>query len=79
MTLDTIERVKALVDEVKGTSGHVVSVWKYMNTMSEKYMFAVFTTACYCDVFESPAVLNPVLIFRSGKFIGEYKFMNKVR
>lgn len=79
MTLDTIQRVKELVDEVKATPGHVVSVWRYTNKMSGKVMFAVFTTACYCDVFESPAVLNPTLIYRSGKFIGEYKFMNKVR
>lgn len=78
MTVDTIIRVKALLDEVQGQGRRIVSVWKYVNRMNNKTMFAVFTESCYCDIFESPAVLRPRLIYRSGKFIGEYKFMNKV-
>ena len=78
MTVDTITRVKDLLDEIHAAGGRVVSIWKYVNTMNNKTMFAVFTEACYCDIFESPAVLRPKLIYRSGHFIGEYKFMNKV-
>lgn len=78
MTVDTIIRVKDLIDEIQGDGGHVVSAWQYVNRMNNKIMFAVFTDACYCDIFESPAVLRPKLIFRSGHYIGKYKFMNKV-
>lgn len=78
MTVDTIIRLKDLIDEVKGSRSYVVSAWVYVNRMNGKIMFAAFTTACYCDIFESPAVLRPRLIYRSGHFIGEYKFMNKV-
>ena len=78
MTVDTIQRLKDLIDEVAGTPGYIVSAWVYVNRNNNHTMFAAFTTACYCDIFESPAVLRPRLIFRSGHFIGEYKFMNKV-
>lgn len=78
MTVETIQRLKALVDEVAGTSGQIVSAWVYINRMNNKTMFAAFTASQFCDIFESPAVLRPRLIYRSGKFIGEYKFMNKV-
>ena len=78
MTVDTIERLKDLIVEVAGTSGYVVSAWEYTNAMNKKIMFAAFTTSCVCDIFQSPAVLRPILIFRSGHFVGKYKFMNKV-
>jgi len=78
MTVDTIIRLKDLIDECSVTCSPVVSAWQYVNRMNGKTMFAVFTTACYCDIFQSPAVLRPKLIYRSGHYIGEYKFMNKV-
>lgn len=78
MTVDTIIRVKDLIDEIQGDGGHVVSAWKFVNAMNNKINFAVFTDSCHCDIFESPAVLRPKLIYRSDRYIGEYKFMNKV-
>lgn len=78
MTVNTIIRVKDLIDEIEAEGGHIVSVWKYIHAMSDITLFAVFTEACNCDIFESPYVLRPKLIYRSGHFIGEYKFMNKV-
>lgn len=78
MTVDTIICLKDLIDECQGTDDIVVSAWVYVNRMNGKTMFAAFTQSCYCDICESPAVLRPRLIYRSGKFIGEYKFMNKV-
>jgi len=78
MTVDGIERLKALVDEVAGTPGRIVSAWEYTNAMNHRIMFAAFTESCKCDIFESPAVENPILIYRSDKFIGKYRFMNGV-
>ena len=78
MTVDTIILVKDLIDEIEAQGGYVVSVWKYVNSFNDKTMFALFTEERYCDIFVSPAVLRPRLIYRSGHFIGEYKFMNKV-
>ncbi len=78
MTVDTIIRLKDLIDECMSTGSPVVSAWKYVNAMNNKVMFAAFTTSCHCDIFESMYVLRPKLIYRSSHFIGEYKFMNKV-
>lgn len=78
MTVETILRLKALIDEAKDSSSPIVSAWVYINRMNNKTMFAAFGASQFCDIFESPAVLRPRLIYRSGKFIGEYKFMNKV-
>lgn len=76
MTVDTIERLKELVDEVAGTSTAIVSAWEYTNAYNTKVMYAAFTKACYCDIFESPAVLHPKLIYRSGRFIKDYDYLN---
>ena len=78
MTVDTIERLKELVDEVAGTPGCIVSAWEYTNAYNNRVMFAAFTMACNCDIFESPAVLRPKLIYRSGRFIGEYDYLNDI-
>jgi len=78
MTVYTIETLKELVEECRGRSDEIVSAWKYVNAYNEKTMFAAFTASCYCDIFESPAVLRPKLIYRSGKFIGEYMFLNDI-
>lgn len=76
MTIDTIERLKALVDEVQGTGQEIMCAWEYTNTNNNKIMFAAFARCSYCDIFESPAVLRPKLIYRSSKFIGEYEYLN---
>ena len=78
MTVDTIERLKALIDEVAGTSGEIVSAYEYTNVGNNRVMFAAFTPACYNDIYESPYVLNPICIYRAGFWIGKYLFMNKV-
>ena len=77
MTVDTIERLKALVDEVRGTSQEIVSAWEYTNAYNHKIMYAAFTLSCLCDIFESPAVFNPKLIYRSGKFMKWYEYLNR--
>ena len=77
MTVDTIERLKALVDEGHGTGLWIVSAWEYTNAFNNEVMFAAFTPVCLCDIFESPAVLRPKLIYRSGRFIGKYKYLNR--
>lgn len=78
MTVDSIEVAKALVDEVAGTTSPVVSVWEYVHRLNSNIMFAVFTTACYCDISVSPYVSKAKLIYFEGRWIGKYKFMEKV-
>jgi len=78
MTVDTIQHLKALVDEEQNTPHEIVTAWEYTNAYNKQVMFAAFTPACYCDIHESPAVLNPILIYRSGKWLGKYKFMEWV-
>jgi hypothetical protein len=76
MTVEKIENVIGMVEELRRTHNPVVSVWEYTHLYCNRVMFAVFTTACYCDIYESPYVLNPKLIFRSGKFMGSYVYLN---
>ena len=77
MTVDTIERAKAVVDEFNSTRNKVVTVWEYVHVISQETLYAVFTQACYCDIFESPYVFRPKLIYRSGHFIGDYAYLNE--
>ena len=79
MTVNTIQRLKKLIDECKGTPVYVVSAWTYIHEKTNKRLYVAFTTNCMCDIFESPAVVRPTLIYRSGKFIGGYKYMNKLK
>ena len=78
MTVYKIETLKELVNDYRGTGQEIVTAWEYTNAMNNETMFAAFTPSCYCDIHESPAVLNPILIYRSGKWLGKYKFMEWV-
>jgi len=78
MTVETIETLKELIAECAGTGIEVVSVYEYRNAMNGQLMFAAFTRACYNDIYNSPAVLNPICIYKRGFWIGKYLFMNKV-
>lgn len=76
MTVDTIERLKDLVDEVQGTSNQIVSAWEYVNVYSDNVCFCAFTVSCVCDVFDSPAVKQPILIYRRGRWLKQYDYLN---
>lgn len=78
MTIDTIERLKDMILECAGTGGEIVSAWEYTNIYNNQIMFAAFTCACYNDIHESPAVVNPICIYKRGFWIGKYLFMNRV-
>jgi len=77
MTIYKIEHVVEMVEESKGTSNPVQFVWEYTNANNNKPMFAVFTFTCYCDIYESPAVLNPVCIYENGRFAYKYAYLNE--
>ncbi len=77
MTVDTIYRLKALVDEVVGTGSEIVTAWEYINVYNHKTMFAAFIPSCFCDIFESPAVSYPICIYQNGKWRGEYRYLNR--
>jgi len=78
MTVETIQDLKELVNEVHGKPYEIVTAWSYVSGYSKKTLFAAYTSFCYCDIHESPTILNPVLIYRSGEWLGKYRFMNKV-
>lgn len=76
MTVNSIETVQSLIEEMQGQGAGVGSAWEYINGMNKKKMFAVFATSAYCDIFESPFVKNPKRIWADGKFIGEHEYLN---
>jgi len=78
MTVDTIERLNALIKESWGRANEVECAFEYRNAYNNELLFAAFTHCCYCDIYESPAVLNPICIYKRGFWIGKYLFMNKV-
>jgi len=78
MTVETIQTLKELILECTGTCNEIMIVYEYTNAMNNQLMFAAFTRHCYNDIYESPAVLNPICIYKCGFWIGKYLFMNKV-
>jgi len=71
MTIHEIATVVELVNETE-----IDTVWEYQNAMNHKTMFAAFICSEHCDIHISPAVLNPKLIYRNGKFIDDYIHLN---
>jgi len=76
MTIEKEEYMKELVDEMNSTGMPVATVWEYVNAMNKKKMFAVFAATQSCDIFQSPVVLEPKLIYEQGKFINGYEHLN---
>lgn len=76
MTVQTIETVQGLIEEMQAEGTAVGSVYEYTNIMNKKKMFAVFPASQFCDIYQSPAVKDPELIWTEGKFIGKYTDLN---
>lgn len=79
MTIHNIETVQTLIDEMQADGTMIGSVWKFVNSMDNKTMFAVFTAHQFCDMHCSPNVKNPERIWAHGKFIGDYTHLNQDR
>ena len=77
MTVNSIETVQELIEEMQASGTAVGSAWRYTNKFGRYEMFAVFTASQFCDIHQSPNVLNPELIWTKGKFIGEYEHLNE--
>lgn len=77
MTIYNIDNVIAMIEECECTSNPVDTVWEYVNAGNNKTMYAVFTKACYNDIYESPYVLSPVLIWQDGVWLGEFSYLNR--
>lgn len=76
MTVQSIETVQALIEEMQGDGTGVGSAWEYINGMNKKKMFAVFTESQVCDIFDAPFVQNPKQIWADGNYLGEYEYLN---
>ena len=76
MTVDSIETVQDLIEEMQAEGTAVGSAWEFTNTVNDKIMFAVFPASQFCDIHQSPNVRHPELIWKKGKFIGEYEHLN---
>lgn len=76
MTVNKIETVQHLIEEMQSDGTGVGSAWEYINAMNKKKMFAVFAPSAVCDIFSSPYVQNPKQIWADGKYLGEYENLN---
>jgi len=76
MTVNSIETVQSLIDEMQADGTSISSAWEYVNRMNNKKMFAVFTSHQFCDIHCSPFVKNPKQIWAHGKFVSEYSHLN---
>jgi len=76
MTVNTIETVKAVIEEIEADGYKVDSAWEYTNAMNQQTMFAVFPLGQPCDIYQSPCVQNPKLIWQNGHFVGKYTYLN---
>ena len=76
MTVEKEEVMKDLVEEMNSTGMPVATVWEYTNIMNKKRMFAVFPMTQACDIFQSPTIEAPKLIYEDGKFINGFEHLN---
>jgi len=76
MTVNSIEVVQKLIEEMQELGEEIGSAWEYTNSMNNKIMFAVFPSSQVCDIYQSPYVRNPELIYKKGKFAGKYEYLN---
>ncbi len=76
MTVNSIETVQELIEEIQADGTMVGSAWEYINAMNNQKMFAVFTTHQFCDIHCSPTVKNPERIWACGKYIDKYEYLN---
>lgn len=77
MTIYELNNLVSLIKECKDTGIEIVKVYVYTNANNKQVMFAAFTRVDYNDIYESPSVENPVLIYHHNQFIGEYEYLNK--
>ena len=77
MTIYEIDNVIEMVEECKDTNNPVATIWEYTNVGDNKMMFAVFTEACYNDIYDSPYVKNPVCIYEQETWLGDYEYLNR--
>lgn len=75
MTVDTIEIVQELIEEMQEDGLAIDSAWEYTNKTNNKIMFAIFMPG-FCDIQQSPCVKDSELIWSDGEFIGKYKHLN---
>lgn len=78
MTIYEIDNVIEMVEECRGTNNPVATVWEYVNVGNKQTMYAVFTSACYNDIYESPYVWMPKCIYIQETWIGDYEYLNRV-
>lgn len=69
MTVNDIETARDLVDEMEASGQQVGSVWRYTNKMNGKTTYAVFAASQWCDIDESPNVVNPTRIWAHGEWL----------
>lgn len=78
MTVSSIEVAKDLVDEMLHSRLMVGSVWVYTHETTGITLYSVFTADQLCDIHEAPYVNNPVRIWRLGKWLGNYEYLNSI-
>lgn len=76
MTVNKIETVQELIEEMQADGTGVNSAWEFTNTMNGKVMFAVFPSSQFCDIHCSPNVKDPEIIWEFGKYVGKYTHLN---
>jgi len=76
MTIEKFEYVVGCINEGKEMGLIISRVYEYTHAISHKTLYALFTEGCPDDIYESPMVENPILIFHSGRFHGAYEYAN---
>jgi len=67
MTVGTLKLAKGLVEEIGPDKTY--AAYEYINTNNNEKMYAVFTLPELVDIYNSPFVKEPVLIFSDGKWV----------
>ena len=76
MTIEKFEYVVGCIIECRSQPPMVSRVYEYTHAISHKTLYALFIEGLPDDIYESPMVENPILIFHSGRFQGKYEYAN---
>ena len=78
MTIEKFEYVVGCINEGKEMGLIISRVYEYTHAISHKTLYALFIEGLPDDIYESPMVENPVLIYCNSKFQGKYEYANAI-
>lgn len=77
MTFQHIDNVEHYIKNCSGTPNPVITVWLYEPPNYITFVYIAYRSLSICDIFDRQSMIKPRMIYRSGTWLGKYKFLNR--